>query len=164
MFLTRSAIIAALYVALTIASYPLSFGAVQFRVSELMVLLCFFDPFYIIGLTIGCFIANLIGLFGIVDAVFGSFSTLVCTGMVALTAKYLKRTLFSLVIASLWSSIFSFIIAFEIVFIAGAEESFLFWVLWVAVGEFVVITVLGVPLYQYILKKEKLTKLLKFRQ
>ena len=39
MFIVRSAVIAALYAALTLALYPISFGAVQFRVSEALTLL-----------------------------------------------------------------------------------------------------------------------------
>ena len=45
--LARTAIIAALYAVITLALAPISYGAVQFRVSEIMVLLAFFDPFYI---------------------------------------------------------------------------------------------------------------------
>ena len=162
MFIARTAIVAALYVVLTLASYSFSYGAVQFRISEALVLLCYIDPFYIPGLVIGCFMANLFSPFGFWDVIFGTFSTVICTGMVTLTARYLKRNLFSLIIASLWSSVFSFLIAFEIVFICGAKESFLFWVLMVAIGEFVVITLFGVPLFQYMFKNDRLIAFLKF--
>lgn len=162
MFLARTAVVAASYIALTLVPYSLSYGPVQFRVSEIFVLLCFVDPFYAPALVIGCFFSNLLGPYGIIDAVFGSFHTLIYSVMIILTARFIKKKPLSLFIASLWPSIFSFIIAFEIVFVFGAVESFWFWTLMVAVGEFVVVTVFGTPVFYYILKNENLTAKLKF--
>ncbi|WP_162266668.1 QueT transporter family protein, partial [Clostridium botulinum] len=48
--LVRTALIAAIYAALTLALAPISYGNIQFRISEMMVLLAFVDPFYIGGL------------------------------------------------------------------------------------------------------------------
>ena len=61
MFIVRSAVIAALYAALTLALYPISFGAVQFRVSEALTLLPIVMPEAIPGLFVGCLVSNLIG-------------------------------------------------------------------------------------------------------
>lgn len=74
--LALSAMIAALYAALTIALAPISFGPVQFRVAEALTLLPFFMPEAIPGLFIGCLLANFTGGFGIIDIVFGSAATL----------------------------------------------------------------------------------------
>ena len=71
MFIGRSAVIAARYAALTLALYPISFGAVQFRVSEALCILPAFVPFTAWGLWAGCAIANLAGGYGIPDIVFG---------------------------------------------------------------------------------------------
>ena len=51
--------VAALYVVLTIGIAPLSFGPVQFRVSEVLKILVLFDPFLALGIGIGTFLANL---------------------------------------------------------------------------------------------------------
>ncbi len=160
-FLVITAIVAAVYVAVTFAFYFLSYQAIQFRISEVMVLLAFIDPLYIPGLTLGCFIANLLGPFGLVDAVFGGFATLVSVSMIYKTSKWIKDKKKALIIASLWPSIFSFIIAFEITVIGGAPESFWFWTVMVAIGEFVVITLGGVPLFSYILSKPRIVEKLK---
>ena len=56
--LVRLALVAALYAALTLALPGLSFGAIQFRFSEILVLLCFYRKDYSISLILGCFIAN----------------------------------------------------------------------------------------------------------
>ena len=73
--ITRAALIAAAYAILTIAFAPISFGLVQFRVSEALMLMAALTPTAIPGLFIGCVIANLIGGFGIVDIAFGSMAT-----------------------------------------------------------------------------------------
>lgn len=60
--LAISALIAAAYAALTLACAPISFGAVQLRLSEALCVLPFLFPQAIAGLTVGCFLANLAGL------------------------------------------------------------------------------------------------------
>lgn len=80
--LAAGGLVAALYVALTGLFAPVSFGAVQFRVSEMLTLLPVLMPVSVPGLGIGCFLANL--LFGAPwqDVVLGSLATL---GAAALT-------------------------------------------------------------------------------
>ena len=77
MFIVRSAVIAALYAALTLALYPISFGAVQFRVSEALTLLPMVMPEAIPGLFVGCLVSNLIGSATPWDIIFGSLATLI---------------------------------------------------------------------------------------
>ena len=57
--IARNAIVAALYAVLTYAFFFISYGNLQVRISEFMVLLCFFNPNYIYGLTLGCIVANI---------------------------------------------------------------------------------------------------------
>ena len=154
--LVRSAIIAAIYAALTLVLAPISYGSLQFRVSEILVLLAFFDPFYIGGLTLGCFIANLLGPNGLSDIIFGTLATFVSVNAIALTAKYIKNNKTSLWIASLWPTIFNGIIV-------GGMLTYLYQIpllisiLEVAVGEFAVVTIVGVPVMKLIQTKyEKL--------
>jgi uncharacterized membrane protein len=70
------AVIAAMYTALTLIFAPISFGAVQFRISEMLTVLPFFAPTAIYGLFIGCVISNIFGGNGIYDILFGSLATL----------------------------------------------------------------------------------------
>lgn len=70
-----SAVIAALYAALTLLLAPLSYGNIQLRVSEAMTLLPMVLPQAIPGLFVGCLIANLYtGM--LTDILFGSLATL----------------------------------------------------------------------------------------
>ena len=71
------AIVAAIYVVLTITPplNAISYGAYQFRISEMMNFLAFYNPKYIIGVTLGCMIANFFS-FGLIDVAVGGGSTL----------------------------------------------------------------------------------------
>ena len=80
--MTANALIAALYAAFTIAIAPISYGPIQFRFSEILVLLCFFNKKYTIGLTLGCLLANLYSPTASLDIPFGTAATLVaCVGI-----------------------------------------------------------------------------------
>lgn len=150
--IARSAITAALYVVLTLLSYPFSYGMVQFRVSELMTLLVWFDPSYIPGLLVGCAVANLFGTGGIVDVVFGTLASAFAFLLMFFLRK-LKNEKISLFLSSLCPALSSFIIALEMRFATGAEESFWLWFLYIAVGELAVVTIVGCPLAVYLKKK-----------
>lgn len=155
--IVRTAVIAALYALVTVALAPISYGNFQFRVSEILVLLAYFDPFYIGGLTLGCFIANLLGPNGAMDVIFGTLATFISVGAISLTAKYIKNKA-SLFIASLWPTIFNgIIIGWMLNVTVGAP----LWITMgeVALGEFVVITIVGLPVFKVI--QNRYTRLLK---
>lgn len=73
--IAASAMIAAMYAALTIMLAPISFGSLQFRVAEAMTVLPFIMPESIPGLFVGCLIANFAGGMGLIDVFFGSAAT-----------------------------------------------------------------------------------------
>ena len=75
--IVRGALIAALYSALTVGLAPISYGPVQFRVSEALTLLPFYFPEAVPGLFFGCMFSNFFGGFGLTDMVFGSLATLI---------------------------------------------------------------------------------------
>ncbi len=75
--LCLSAIIAALYAALTLLLPAISYGELQCRVSEALTVLPMLLPQAIPGLFVGCLIANLLSPVGIVDIIFGSLATLI---------------------------------------------------------------------------------------
>jgi len=150
--LVKTAIIAALYAVITLVLAPISYGPIQFRVSEIMVLLAFFDPFYIVGLTLGCFIANILGPNGLADIILGTLATFISVYAVSITERFVKSKKTSLIIASLWPTIFNgviigwmlnYIYQFPLVLSIGE----------VAIGEFVVVTIVGVPIVRLLQNK-----------
>ena len=79
----QNGLLAALYVVLTYIMAPISFWAIQFRLSEILVLACFFDKKKIVGLTLGCFLSNLVSPLGLIDLGFGTLATfLACLGII----------------------------------------------------------------------------------
>ena len=88
-FLTQAAMIAALYVVLTLlaAAFGLSSGVIQVRFSEALTVLAFFTPAAIPGLFIGCILANWLTGALLWDIVFGSLATLVAAVFTYLLRK-----------------------------------------------------------------------------
>ena len=90
--MAQIAIVAAIYIVLTITPplNAMAYYGYQFRVSEMMNFLAFYNKNYIPGLTIGCVIANMFSPFGMLDIIFGTISTiLVCLAMYKVNNKYL---------------------------------------------------------------------------
>ncbi len=75
--IAQGAIIAALYVVLTLIFAPISFGPLQLRIAEALTILPLFTPAAIPGLFVGCVLANLLGGAIVWDVVFGSLATLI---------------------------------------------------------------------------------------
>lgn len=77
----QAGIIASAYTALTIAVAPLSYGPIQFRISEVLDPLPYNKRFgklpAVIGLTLGCLLANIISPYGIWDMILGTLGTLI---------------------------------------------------------------------------------------
>lgn len=87
--LTAAAVIGAAYAVLTLALAPISYGAVQLRVSEALCIMPYFIPGTAWGLAVGCCIANLL-TGNVFDIVFGSLATLaagLCTAAVGKRAR-----------------------------------------------------------------------------
>lgn len=76
LFMTQAAMIAAIYVVLTVVFAAFSFGEVQIRLAEALTILPFFTPAAIPGLFIGCLIGNILGGAILPDIIFGSLATL----------------------------------------------------------------------------------------
>ena len=160
--LVRCAVIAAVYVVVCLVLAPFSYGAVQVRVAEALCLLPVFGAEYIVGVTLGCFLANLLGS-TVVDVVFGTLATLLAC---LVTYKLRDIRVKGLAIpASLPPVVFNMIIvgAFEITFFFsdGAPTAMLavFNAVTVGLGELISCTILGVALVKLIESNAGLNKI-----
>jgi len=145
-FLVVTAMVAAIYMVLTLAIAPLSFGLVQVRFSEMLMLLAFVDKKYAPGLILGCFLANCFSPFGIMDVIFG-------TGCTAAAMFFVTKYAKSLFGASLWVVFCNAFIGIEL-YLFGSP-------LWlsmamVALGEFLSVSVCGVALMKLLMKNRVL--------
>lgn len=77
LFLAQAAMIAAIYVVLTVLGASLAFGEVQIRFSEALTILPAFTPAGIPGVFLGCLISNILGGAILPDIIFGSLATLI---------------------------------------------------------------------------------------
>ena len=163
LYLTRAAVIAAAYVALTVLSraFGLADGSIQFRLSEALTILPIFCPAAIPGLTVGCLLSNITSTLDPLDMVFGTLATLIAC-LVTYAARSLRIKGYPLL------SFLSPVIANGL--IVGAEIAFLFEknaaVFWpsaasVAAGEAAVVFILGTALFFAIEKNEKLKAVLR---
>lgn len=151
-FLTKSAVIAALYVVLTELSALLgiSSGVIQFRLSEMFAVLPIFTPAAIPGLFIGCFISNIFAGGIVWDVVFGSIATLIgAIGAWLLRKKSVYLVPLPTIIANM------VIVPFVLRYAYGAEGSIPFFMLTVGIGEVVTAGIMGVFLAKT-LKKHKI--------
>ena len=147
-YLTRAAMIAAVYAALTVALAPISFGAVQFRVAEALTVLPMCMAEAVPGLAIGCLVANIIGGATIMDIVFGTIATLLAA---IVTRHFRNRNIIAMASPVVFNSLivgpvvyFCYVIA-EGAFSAGTLA---FTCLTVGIGELAVVFSLGYALYR----------------
>ena len=103
--ISANGIIAALYFVITIACGPLSYEFMQFRFSEMLNLLVFFNPVYTIGLTLGCLFANLLSSVGPLDILLGTLTTFVSCLLMAGLSKIVKVLFINGVIPCLLNAI-----------------------------------------------------------
>ena len=125
------ALTAALYVSLCYVFAPISYGAVQFRIAEVLLILPYYDKKYSIPLILGTFTANIF-MFGLFDMIFGTLATaLVCLAVVLQKNKYM--------IAPAAALINGVVIGLMLYYIFGVPYALWFCMLSVAIGEFVVV-------------------------
>lgn len=152
MQLVKVSIVAAIYVALTLSVAPISYGALQFRVSEVLNLLAFINPLYGISLVLGCAISNLFSPLGMYDVVFGTLATL-------LSVIFISKSK-NLFVASLWPSLFNpIIVGLELYFLLNLP--FAFTAFTILIGEFMVVTVVGYPLFKILMRNSRFSSMLK---
>ncbi|HHU92209.1 MAG TPA: QueT transporter family protein [Halanaerobiaceae bacterium] len=148
--ITKLALIAAIYVVITLALAPISFGGLQVRISEALTLL----PFFLgapaaIALWIGCMLANYVGGLGIIDIVLGSALTLIA-GLLTARAR-------NMYIAGIYPVAIN---AFGVAFILYYTLELPYWlsVLQVGVGQFISVYIIGFLLVRIINKYDLFTK------
>lgn len=146
-FLTQAAMIAAIYVVLTLLFRPISFGEIQVRIAEALTILPLFTPAAVPGVFVGCLIANIMGGGILPDIVFGSLATLIGA---ALTYRLKNHSPFLGVLPPITAN--TLIVPFVLFYGYGVNLPIPFMMLTVGVGEILSCGLLGLALY-FSLKK-----------
>ena len=148
--LVFGALIAAIYVVLTLMLRPISYGPIQFRISEALCVLPYFTPAAIPGVFLGCLISNLLGGAVIMDVVFGSLATLIG----AVGSWILRKNRFLVSVPPILSNIL--IIPWVLKFAYGSEDLIWYMMVTIGIGEFLAIGVLGQLLITALTKYRKM--------
>lgn len=136
------AIVAALYAAITILTAPFAYNLMQFRLSEALVVLCVFEPLLGVGITLGCFLANVFSTVTALDMVVGTLATaLACLWTVRCRKNWMIPLPNVLVNAVIVGGMLAFVL-FPDNLLMGFVVAFL----QVGLGELVVMYGLGLPL------------------
>ena len=156
LFLTQAAVIAAIYVVLTIfiSAFNLASGAIQVRISEALTILPFFTPAAIPGLRIGCLLANLLTGAVIYDVIFGSIATLLAAVCTYLLRNHKIACTFPPVIFNMIIVPFVLVYAYGIpaVYFHGVNVTIPFNAMTVGIGEVISVCVLGSILMRVLAK------------
>jgi uncharacterized membrane protein len=160
--ITQNAIIASLYIVLTLMPplNAIAFGPIQFRISEALLMLILFRKDFLFGVVIGTFFANLFGplggTFAIIDAVVGSLVTILAGVWMGRNKNVWIAIIGPIVFNGIYLAFFlpfALLLPFTFPVILTTFAS-------VAFGEAVVLIGLGMPLYQLIKRTPFLKQIL----
>ncbi len=159
--LTVAAMIAAVYLVLTMIFYVTSFQPLQSRLAEALAVLPYFTPVAIPGLFVGCILANIIGGNGIWDVVVGSLSSLLAAYLTyKLTYNKPKRKWLAPLPAVLVNAV---VVGIMLSVLANNTTitSLFVNILLVGLGQLLACYVLGFPLMLLIERTKKINELFK---
>ena len=158
--LVTSALIAAIYCALTLALSWISFGNMQFRIAEALTLLPVISPHAIVGVTLGCALSNTIGYFmganilGAMDILFGTLASFIAAVLTWLCREVRIRKL--PILSAFFPVIVNAVVVggeLSILFTGGLGlEPFLINAISVFIPQFVICFSAGLILVRYIEK------------
>lgn len=143
--LTMMAVVAALYVVLTLLVAPFAFGPVQLRLSEGLNHLAVFNKRYIVAISLGVFIANTQSSLGVVDMIFGTLGTVVMLTMSYYATRHVKSIVKRLIISTVIDTFMMWAVALELHVFLKAP----FWITYgsVAIGEFASLVIGAIVIY-----------------
>ncbi|MBR5247765.1 MAG: QueT transporter family protein [Lachnospiraceae bacterium] len=148
LFLTHAALIAALYVVLTMIANAMGLAnyAIQIRFSEALTILPFFTPAAVPGLFAGCLLSNFLTGCAIPDIIFGSMATL----LGAVGTLYLRKSKWLAPIPPIAAN--TIIIPFILAYVYQSEGSLPYFMLTVGIGEIISSGILGILLLNILQK------------
>jgi len=167
--LVFNALIASLYVVLTLVLAPFSYSTkllfIELRLSETLLVLTFYNKKYGPGLIIGCFVANLLGSsLGVIDWLFGTLQTSLSVLTYLLIKELPLKNLTKLIIGSLINSIHCGLIIGGVLTYAYCDTSnvfafFIMQFLGVFIGEVIILS-LGIIVFEMAFKNKEFKKIL----
>lgn len=151
-----SGVLAALYVAITLATSSFAYGPIQFRIAEALSVFCCFEPMAVPGVVLGCLISNFFSPVSALDVFIGTAATVIAS----LAMTRCKRVW----LMPIPNIVSNGLLVGALLAVTYTPDAFWqgFWTFCgqVALGELGVMLVLGVPLFLWLRKSPFLGRLL----
>lgn len=143
--LTKMALVAALYVAVTVVLSVISFGAVQLRLSEMFNYLVLYHKRYIVAVTAGVVLANFMSPTWMLDVPIGGFATFIVLIICRAVTKNIQNMPLKMAVTAIIVTASMFTVAIQLYIIFGLP----FWPTYfmIAVGELLSMTVGAVTIH-----------------
>ncbi|WP_332649563.1 QueT transporter family protein [Lysinibacillus sp. 54212] len=143
--LTKIALVASLYVAVTVMLSVISFGAVQLRIAEMFNYLALYHKRYVIAVTLGVVLANFMSPTWILDVPIGGLATFIVLLLCRAVTKNIENMKVKMVVTALIVTASMFTVAAQLTIMLDLP----FWPTYftVAVGELLSMTVGGVTIH-----------------
>lgn len=143
--LTKIALIAGLYVAVTVLFSVISFGAIQLRLSEMFNYLALYNKRYVVAVTAGVVLANFMSPTWILDVPIGGIATLLVLLLCRRATRNIKNDALKMGVTAIIFALSMFTVAGQLSIMLG----FPFWLTYftVGVGELLSMTVGGMIMY-----------------
>ena len=138
--MVNAAMIAAIYVVLTLIFAPFSYGEIQVRISEALTVLPYFTPAAVPGLFVGCLIANIMGGAILPDIIFGSLATLAG----AVVSYLLRKNKYLVPVPPIIANML--VVPFVLRYGYGVESAIPFMMVTVGIGEIISCGIIGMIL------------------
>ncbi|MFD0050568.1 QueT transporter family protein [Actinomycetes bacterium NPDC127524] len=155
--MVANSILAALYIAVSMAIAPFGFGSIQFRISEMFNHLVVFNKKFFLGIILGVIITDFFSPTAAYDLIFGVGQSVISLLIAILTARFVKNVLLRMFINTIVFTITMFLIALELHLAIGLP--FLLTWLTTAAGEFAVMLA-GIPVMLSLNSKVNFNKLI----
>ncbi len=142
--IARAGIISALYIAISLLTYPLASGVIQVRIAEGLTLLPLFFVEAIPAVFVGCIIVNVLTACAFWDVVLGSLITLTAAVCTYFIGRIIKNTPLKIIIGGIFPVMLNALLLplIWLLLSMGIEEVYYISVIYIFLGQ--VISVYGV--------------------
>lgn len=143
--LTKIALVAALYLVVTVWLAVISFGVVQLRLSEMFNYLALYHKRYVIAITMGVVLANFLSPMWVLDVPVGGIATFLVLIVCRFVTKKIKNQFWKIAVTAVIFALSMFTVAGQLAIVFGVP--FFYTWLTVGLGELFSMTVGGILVY-----------------
>jgi len=147
--IVRAGLIAGIYVLLSMLTFPVASGAIQFRASEALTIFPLLFIESVPALAIGCMLSNFITGCTIIDIFFGSLVTLIAGFLTYIFGKLIKNSVLKVTVGGVFPVLLNaFLLPLIWIWCYGAiEYVYILQVVFLLITQSVSVYALGIPAY-----------------